>query len=112
MRGQLRVFRPEAGRERSRRIEILRMPKWKKHVGQNLSDPRFANERHSRRRGVGGEGVMKIPKWMIESLKKIARGRRERFSSGTRSSILEFSLHPHRRRLADENGAHWRIAGR
>src|ERR1044071_6456319 len=50
---------------------VFRQPEWKKHVGENIGDARFTDQRHLRRCGIGGEGVMKIPKRMFQGAKEI-----------------------------------------
>src|SRR5207248_6794420 len=78
---QFRVFRPSACPERSRGIDppplsfgvarIFGAPKWKNHVGQNVGDTGFADERHRFERRIGRHRVVKFPKWMIEGVEKL-----------------------------------------
>src|SRR5438552_7970104 len=63
MRRQSRVFRPKIG--------IFREPEWKKHVGQNLRDTGFADQRRRFWRCLSGQRVMKFPKGMIEPAEEI-----------------------------------------
>src|SRR5467141_2602362 len=68
---QFRVFRPSACPERSRGICVFAAPKWKNHVGQNIGDAGFADERNRFERRIGRHRVVKSPKWMIEGVEKL-----------------------------------------
>src|SRR5947207_11463083 len=70
---QLFVFRPKGCARRRGSRAIVHEPKWKQHIRQNIGDARIANERYLLGRFGGCEGVMKIPKRMLERFKKIIR---------------------------------------
>src|SRR5207249_326264 len=66
----------------SRGLGIVRQPKWKQHVGQNIGDARIADEGHFLRRCTSCERVMKIPKRMLQRLKEIMCDRRAVLAGG------------------------------
>src|SRR5439155_19478305 len=70
---QLFVFLPNVCARCSRSLSIMREPKWKQHVRQNIRDTGFADERHFLRGRSGCERVMEIPKRMLERFKETTR---------------------------------------
>src|SRR5205823_1260017 len=71
LRRELLIFRPHIFPERSGRIEIVRQPKWKQYISQNVGRARFADQGHFLLGHFGSERVMKIPKRMIQRFKKM-----------------------------------------